>query len=164
MRNRNNICQTCLSLLMLFFLPAFLGCALPKTATKEQMKHEYVSEYTGISKDQIFDKSLRWIAQNFRSAKDVIDYQDKASGSIIAKGIIPNVDYGAMINGDLHFTLTIDCRDGKARYIYTNIDMQAELSGVHHIGDTQGVHEAATREFQKLNTSIDQAIVSKDGF
>jgi hypothetical protein len=129
------------------------------------MKHEFVLQYSGVTKDDIFDRTLRWTAQNFRSAKDVIDYQDKPSGTIIAKGIIPNVDYGAMVKGDLHFTLTIDCRDGKARYNYTNIDMVAEVSNQEiHVGDTQNVHEAAQREFQNLNISLAQAVNSKDGF
>lgn len=138
-------------------------------ATKEQMTHEYTQQYMGVSKNDIYDRSFRWIAQNFKSAKEVIDYQDKASGSIIAKGIISDVKYlnNFHLNsiGDLHFTLTIDCRDGKARYVYTNVEMQVMVSnGMGRIGDTQEVHQAADREFQKLNESIAKAVTTKDGF
>jgi hypothetical protein len=98
-----------------------------KKATPEQTQHEFVKEYTDISKDLIFERAIKWIAQNFKSAKQVIDYQDKSAGTLIAKGIIPDVKYEPSIGPEfgrvvkMSFTLTLDIKDGKARFDYTNV-------------------------------------------
>lgn len=123
-------------------------------ATTEQMKHEYVIQYPAVTKDVAFDKTITWIAQNFKSAKSVIDYQDKAAGTIVVKGIIQNVSVNSTMGGaytrQLAFTLTMDVRDEKARL---NFSVNED--------NTLQIHEAATREFQKLTDGISEAIKSK---
>ena len=36
--------------------------------------------------EKLFDKTMEWIAINYKSAQDVIQYSDKESGKIICKG------------------------------------------------------------------------------
>lgn len=89
------------------------GCGSSKLATEDQMKHEFIKEYPGITKAQIFERSQRWIAQNFKSAKQVIDLTDKDAGMIVAKGKIIDIDWGGgfmndnLMKGSLDFTLTL---------------------------------------------------------
>lgn len=153
---------------MSLFCAALLlsSCFAPvKMATKEQMLHQRITQVQNKSRAEIFDKTLKWVSLNFKSGKEVIDYQNRETGSIIAKGIIPNVDYGAMVRGNLHFTLSIDIKeDGKMRFDYGSIQMLVNWDGVHEIGDTEGVHEAARREFALLNEAILASVSKSDDF
>lgn len=62
------------------------------------------------NKDDLFVEVSRWIALNYRSANDVIQLSDKASGSIIAKGIFQNGSWANVLH-----TLQIDVKDNKVR-------------------------------------------------
>jgi hypothetical protein len=144
------------------------SCMNIRMATKEQMTHQHIAQPAASSREVVFERAMKWIALNFKSAKQVIDYSDKASGSIIAKGIIPRVDYGASVNGDLHFTLSIDIKeDGKMRFSYGGVEMWADniFGGAPiRVGDTEGVHAAARREFAKLNDQMVAAVNSANDF
>lgn len=144
-----------------------VSCGTNKLATAEQMKHEFIVDFPNTSKDALYDKTIRWIAQNFKSAKDVIDVQDRINGTIIAKGIIPQVwfdDYGLRKYSNLSFTLTFDARDNKARLNYTNIDMTDMGEVIHRLHDVEGVHIAAHKEFEKMNEALFNAITNEDKF
>lgn len=144
----------------------FISCASSQKATEEQMKHEYIKEFTGISKDEIFDRSMRWITQNFKSAKSVVDYEDKSAGTIVAKGIIPDIDLGGVFNANLGFTLTIDIKDGKARFKYDNLIPIDPNSGqeVPKMTSYERVHIKANKEFDKLTEEIYKTINTKTDF
>lgn len=152
---------------LLFFISliviSIIGCASGKEASTEQMNHEYIKDFTDIKKDDLFDRSIKWITQNFRSGKEVIDYQDRTSGVIIAKGIIPDVDFGGLINGKLGFTLTMDMKDNKAKFSFTNLRPINSLNGdeLTGISQTERVHLAAKKEFDKLVNDMFKAMSTK---
>lgn len=142
-------------------------------ATPEQMQHEFIKLYDGISKDLIFERSIKWIAQNFKSAKQVIDYQDKEAGSIIAKGIIPDVQYTPSIDStisytvSISFTLTFDTKDAKARYSYTNvnaIDKSDFTKDLPLVTESAAFQLKAQEVLENLTEEISTAILSKDDF
>jgi hypothetical protein len=62
------------------------GCA----ATYEKLPPEKagfeITYKTKLPKDTVFAISMQWLARTFTSAKDVIEYQDKAAGKIIGHG------------------------------------------------------------------------------
>ncbi len=152
-----------LLLLALFSIIYFSGCASSKEATSEQTKHEYIKDFSDIKKEDLFDRSMKWITQNFRSGKQVIDYQDKTAGTIIAKGIILDVNFGNILNGNLGFTLTIDMKDNRAKFSFTNVMPINPSDGqeVTGISQTERVHIAAKKEFDKLVNDITKAMSTK---
>ena len=127
---------------------------------------KYIKEYPNITKDQIFDRTMRWISQNFKSAKSVIDYQEKQAGTIIAKGIIPNINLGGSLNANLGFTLTLDIKDGKARFVFDNLipidpDNGKELT---NMSNYERVHLRANKEFDNIINKISAAILTNTDF
>ena len=66
------------------------------------------------SKDELFHLSMEWAAKTFKSAKAVIQYEDKEEGIIVGKGFVV-VRYGMGVPADTYFTLTIEVKDKKAR-------------------------------------------------
>lgn len=153
--------------ILFFAVPIlYFGCASSKPASQEEMKHEYVKEYPNITKDQIFDRAMRWITQNFKSGKSVIDYQDKQVGTIIAKGIIPDVNFGGIGNANLGFTLTIDIKDGKARFDYNNLVPIDPENGQEKpsMSNYERVHKNSVKQFDKMTNEISTAILNNKDF
>lgn len=50
---------------------------------------EQVFDTPGYDKAQIYDAAKVWIAENFRSAKAVMEYDNKEEGTLIGNGLIP---------------------------------------------------------------------------
>jgi len=135
------------------------GC-VQQEATREEMNHEYIIDYPGVQKNVIFTRSLKWIANNFKSSKAVIEYQDTASGSIIGNGAAPTSFFAGP---DMLFTMNIDVRDGRARYRFINIQVTA-VGGPGSIGNLQMWHVEAKRIFDDIVARLKIATNTSDDF
>lgn len=94
-----------------------LGCMhIPKyhPVSKEDLVIQKVVNIPGFTKNQIFEQSKIWIAMNFKSAKAVIEYENKEQGTLIGNGILPNV-------WSLCFTMKIDIKDEKLKVSFINL-------------------------------------------
>ena len=141
-----------------------MGCmaGLP-LASEGQMKYEYVEMFDGLTKEQIFDNALRWIAQNFNSSKAVVDFQDKINGTIVAKGGLPGAFSSGLYSGTINFTLTLDAKDGKARFRYTQVhSINYEGNEATAFTGTIKLHEAARPKLEILTRDIKQGILKPD--
>ncbi|MBP7553182.1 MAG: DUF4468 domain-containing protein [Spirochaetes bacterium] len=74
-----------------------------------------------LSSDQIYNKSILWIAENFKSAKNVIEYKDQDSKTIVGNGSA----YTKW--GYIFFSFSIQAKDGRYKIIYS--DCGAGYSG-----------------------------------
>jgi hypothetical protein len=138
------------------------GCMSHEEATKEEMNHEFIIAFPGLQKQQIFDGTLKWIANNFQSAKAVIEYQDKESGSIIGNGNVPFTAEGAWVEGNLSFTMNVDTKDEKARIRFINL-MYSKI-GTEPIPNTRAYHIPAQKKFSQLVESLTAFVSRKDEF
>jgi len=101
------------------------GCAGMKPLTEEQKSIERVVTLENVSQDVIFERTKMWIAENFVSAKAVLEYEDKDKGRLIGNG---KMDYPcsgmsclAKNDWDVNFTMRVDVKDNKLRLRFTNI-------------------------------------------
>lgn len=90
---------------------------------------EKVFEAPGYSKEQIFNGAKIWISENFRSAKAVLEYENKEAGTIIGNGIIPYPHGGffeaiAKEGWEVPFTMRVDTKDQKFRLTFTNLRLK----------------------------------------
>jgi hypothetical protein len=78
-----------------------------------------------IQKDKIYRQTKIWIAENFRSAKAVTEYDDKEQGTIIGNGNIKypcaGLDCVAKHDWSVHFTMRVDTKDEKFRLTFSNL-------------------------------------------
>lgn len=90
------------------------SCATYPQLPKEKLTIQKIIE-SSKNKDLLFQDSIDWITQSFKSAKEVIEYQDSDTGKIIGKGIIP-VEYrkGTPVNTNFRFVLEI--KDQRVRF------------------------------------------------
>lgn len=100
---------------------ALSGCATMYTPdTRQPMdKYEKVVEIPNTRQELIYEGSRQWIAKSFNSANAVIQYQDKATGTVIGKGNIAYPCTGVYCMSSskpmLKFTMQVDSKDNKAR-------------------------------------------------
>lgn len=103
-------------LLSLFFLIAF------NTYGQDVVKFEKVDSVNKTS-SQIYSATKLFIANTWRSAKDVIQNDDKEAGNILVKGsITENVTFfGSVYRYVYTYNVTFKMKDGKCKIIIDNI-------------------------------------------
>ena len=115
----------------LFFCLVFIPVATavseekapPQTLQPAESKPiEYVEVVIadGLTKDQLYSAALAWFGETFRSAKNVIEVQDREAGRIIAKPLFqyePTIFMAsARIRGVVRYNVTVEEKDGRYRY------------------------------------------------
>lgn len=107
---------------------SFLVMSTPEYENSSSYKDgtiKKIFDALGYSKEQIFDGAKIWISENFRSAKAVLEYENKETGIIIGNGNIPFPCQGWKCMGTggwkLSFTMRTDIKDQKFRLTFTNL-------------------------------------------
>lgn len=97
---------------------------------------EVVTLDTSYSKDRLYKNAKVYFVDAYKSAKDVIQYDDKEEGKIIGKGFTELKGSQSILLSAWYYTWSVNfstelfCKDGKYRYrIYAiNIKELAEFS------------------------------------
>jgi hypothetical protein len=66
-----------------------------------------------MSKNEIYNKTLLWMAQTFNSSKSVIELQDSSQGLIVGNGIVL-ISY-MLAERPIAFVIKIEIKDNKYR-------------------------------------------------
>ncbi len=76
------------------------------------------------SPSALYSRSKLFVAHAFNSAPDVTKLDDPATSTLITKGLLPR-NYTNPFNrahgGNVQFTLTIQCKDGRYKYTLTDL-------------------------------------------
>lgn len=114
---------------MLFLLLA--GCAVQPIAEADKTI-ERVMEAPTYSKEQIFNSTKIWIAENFKSAKSVIEYENKEDGTVIGNGVIDFPCSGMSCIGQEHwtvpFTMRVDMKNERLKLTFINVQIKYPAS------------------------------------
>ena len=76
-----------------------------------------------LTKNEIYDISLEWMARTFFDNKEVIELKDKDNGKIIGKGITMFSGKIGWFSANIpcRFTLMVETKDNKYRTTYNNL-------------------------------------------
>lgn len=123
------------------------GCAGMQPIAEADRTFNAVFETPGSSKDKIFTATKVWIAENFRSAKAVIEYENKEEGTLIGNGVIPypcsGLDCVAKGNWTVPFTMRVDMKEQKFKLTFTNISVARPplyANGVYYPAGNDPIH------------------------
>jgi hypothetical protein len=120
-------------------LSALIAGCVPIPLRPDEQTFTYIVEIPNTSKDRIFSGARTWIAQTFRSAKAVIQYENTADGTLVGNGIIDypcsGFDCVGKQNWLAPFTVTLDVKDNKARASFSNLRVVYPASHVVPAGD-----------------------------
>lgn len=141
--------------LMIASVIALTGCAAMQPVSEADKTIEQITEAPNFTKDQIFTGSKIWIAENFKSAKAVIEYENKEEGVIIGNGStsypcsgMECLQAGAATDWKLNFTMRIDAKDNKFRTTFSNLSIYKpstynQYSGFNKGGDDSYIAQGA---------------------
>lgn len=105
-------------------------CQLNFDSTKKELIYSEVVQSPNNSSNQIYLNINEWFAKTYNSSNNVIQLNDKESGKIIGKGgftISPIHKWGNIKTPQtffVNYTLTIQIRDGKYKYEFSNITVR----------------------------------------
>lgn len=139
------------ALLLLFSISA-VEAKKPLPVPEEERIVVHVFDAPGSTADEIFKASKVWIAENFRSAQSVVEYEDGATGTIIGNGSIAYPCDGGWTcrvraeSWRVKFTMKVEAKNGRFRLTFSNVLMSYppyNNMGVHRPGYDEPV---ATKE------------------
>lgn len=160
--------------LLTTFLTAVVltGCATTPQLPQEPVKLEHIYTIEKLSQEQIYNGARQWFSTAFVSSKAVIDYEDKAAGTIIGKASTQYTCAGisecltGTTNDRLEFTIRVDTKDQKVRVTYSDLTYfrPAHRSGNINYPDTRREvtpnSNAARLNVAKLDAAV-QNLVNK---
>jgi hypothetical protein len=100
---------------------SFASCASMPVVPMEDRSLQKVHDID-LTKNEIYDTSLEWMAQTLSGSREVIELKDKDNGKIIGKGITSfrgKIGIGST-NVLCRFTLTVEAKDNRYRTTYSN--------------------------------------------
>lgn len=142
-------------IISILFVLLIVGCAGLKPV--EDTTIERIVNAAGFSKEQIYDGTKIWIAQNFRSAKAVLEYENKEDGTIIGNGSIPYPR--RMVDAKVPFTMRVDIKEGKFRLTFTNL----QVSWDAHYSVWSGARPAGERPMNQEEFNLTKVELLKFG-
>ena len=114
---------------------------MPLTEKEKEISGIY--EATGYKKDELFNAINVWLAENYNSSKDVIQYSNLKQGVLIGKGNIayPCDGFSCVAKHDwkIHYTAKIDVKDEKFRLTFDNLQLSWPAS--HSGGVTSSAYK-----------------------
>ena len=119
--------RTILTLILCAVYAASWAVEIKETST---IFPEYQGVVTSnIAASDLYLKAKLWIAENFKSANDVIQLDSPETNTIVCKGIYV-YDKGKLSGMRVHMTLKIEGKDSRFRYTITITDMRAGTKDV----------------------------------
>lgn len=91
--------------------------SLPIDPSTGEVNYTEVVKADSLSADQLYGNAKFFVANAFKSAKDVTQLQDDNAKSVVCKGNFT----GYRGNGFIDFTLSIQCKDGRYKYSISNL-------------------------------------------
>ena len=97
------------------------------TVKEEDKTFSKVYNAPGFSKEQLYEAGKIWVANNFKSAKAVVEYDNKENGTIIGKGNInyPCEGISCIAKNDwrIGFTMKYEAKDERFRLTFESLSL-----------------------------------------
>ncbi|HUI11220.1 MAG TPA: DUF4468 domain-containing protein [Bacteroidota bacterium] len=135
-----------------------------QVATREEMNHEFIFDFAGHAKQQIYDRTMNWMLNNLRAPKAVIQSEDPGTGTINAIGVTTMIPDGDSVQAGLTFRMSADVREGKERVRF--LDLQVSRGAGAGWDDMPGDgawHRAAQKKFLQMARLLSEYVRSAPG-
>lgn len=103
---------------------------------------EVVSIDSLVTGKNVYLNARNWMVDAFRSSKDVIQFDDSANNSIIAKGFIAKGHNNLISNPKIWFSLKIEAKNGRYRYKFYDVQYEFDVNFMD-------VHKHFNENFEK---------------
>jgi len=108
--------------------PAAQPAAYPTDAATGRLDYTEAVPVEGVSKADLFTRAKVWLAGSFKSAKDVVQTEDKDAGIMVGKGYSTiSLTMGRVtVPAKLFYTLKMNFKDGKYKYEFSDFYFENE--------------------------------------
>lgn len=149
-------------LLLALILIAAPDPARGQEATREEMNHDFIFDLSGIPRQDIYDRTMRWITNNIRAPKAVIQSEDPETGTIVANGVTTMIPDGDSLAVGLSFRLGVDVREGKERVRFLNLQTSRSADeGWDQIPGEGAWHRGAQKRFNVMAHALNEYVKLK---
>jgi len=143
---------------------------------KGEIVYSEVVKVDSAKSNELFVRAHEWFANAFKSAKAVIQLDDKEAGKIVGKGtfdVSDNNNHNSLIyiawTGTVDFTVEIQTKDGRYKYVFSNIVFTNTETG--YPGDlkliapfTKGMyHERLNKQWSDIRQNTSAMILNMIG-
>lgn len=117
-----------------------------------------VIQVDGISKDELYSRAKKWFVITYKSAKDVIQLDDKENGNIIGKGKFGIVYYAR--EPYIDHTISISVKDGRFKYEIMNMVYSDKQGDKFSIEDFPNGWAGKKKLYTTVDTEVNALIAS----
>lgn len=112
------------------------GCASTPTSDGNPIHIQRVIKAQG-TQDDLYRRANEWMAKTFVASSEVIQYQDKAEGIIVGRGIHKK-KMGLGIVVDFWYTMTIETKENRCRTTIEDVFGEITIEGrKDHVPDEE---------------------------
>lgn len=152
-------------------LATFAAAVIATSAGAQGMSVEIIRG-APLPKDALFTQTVLWIAENIRSPRSVIQFQDRDLGVIVGNGSYDmSIDAGLLpffspANVPVSFRVRIDVRDNRYRMTFSDVRLYLDAAPrALDYTDRDSTERRAREHFEQLANSLDQYLARpKDDF
>jgi hypothetical protein len=103
--------------------------------------------------NELYVRANEWFVNTFKSAKDVIQLNDKEAGKIIGKGFFSTGLF------TIHFTIEIQTKDGKYKYAFSNFICKS-MEGSHYENTCNLEEWLNSKKVRKIDENINANVLN----
>jgi hypothetical protein len=153
--------------ILLLCVAGLIGLSVPagaQQATRDELNHDFILDLSGITKQQIYDRTMTWITNNLRYPGAVIAGEDPDVGLIVANGVATMTADGDSVAVSLSFRMSVDVREGKERVRFLNLQISRGADkGWDDIPGEGAWHRGAQKRVVFLARALNEYVKMKGG-
>ena len=121
-------------------------------------------------KSELYDRAERWLVEEYKSPKDVIQLDDREIGEIIGKGYFPTTYQFWFLEPatkvSVYHTIKISVKDGRYKYAITDLDckwfFRASMFAPpsHNAQNIEEFLDGRKKDAKKYDKGVDEQIQS----
>lgn len=121
-----------------------------------------VVQVDSIDKNTLYTRAKKWFVDNYKSAKDVIQLDDKETGEITGKGNF-KINYYTR-DPYISHTISIFVKDGRYKYLITNFSYSDNQNEKFTIENFPKSWAGKKKLYTKVDEEVNSIIVSIEKF
>lgn len=139
------------TLFLLAFAFVLAGCA---TTLPPGTEYQEVRQVEGVKADEVYERSLNWMAETFVSANDAIQVRDDENNRLVANAsmMIP----GSGVTADM--SIIVEARDGRFRLTARNFGARL---GSMQSNMTKGFYQDLKPELKRRASDLQSYILGE---
>jgi hypothetical protein len=127
-------------------------------APEEMRTYEKIFNIPNTAKDELYVRANEWFVNTFKSAKSVIQFQDKEAGKIMGKyRLYITIGKPVSITVGCTSIITVDVKDNRVRLYITGLESDY---GADMTTDLESI-ESALNTWNKLASTLEIALKEK---